>query len=476
MSLTKPRATSPWISLGVLAMAQFVLVLDSTVVNVALPSIQNQFELTEARLAWIPNGYQLAFGGLLLLGGSLGDLYGRRRLFMIGLALFSGASFIAGIAWSADIVIAMRFVQGVGAAMTAPAALSSISRIFTEPGERSRALGTWGGITALGGVVGAVLSGVITQLASWRWVFFLTVPVTVLALLLAPRLVPESRAPSKPRLDVVGAALVTLGIGTAVFTLLDKGQRSWTSPFVLTGLAVAGLLIVAFVLWEKQRTNPMVPLSIFRNRNRVVGVVASVIFGSILSTYFFTTTQYMQTVLGFTPLRTGVAYLPLGLIILVSFPLVSFVVARIGIRPVMPTGLAAGMLGLILLSRISVDGTYAGDVLPGMCLIAFAAACGFVTFTIAGVDGTTEENAGIASGILNAGGQIGSALGLATLVSIAVSVLASELAQGVNRSQALVDGFSKAYTVGAGLLLVGAVIAASFLTRRTTVTESAPMM
>ncbi|HAS08698.1 MAG TPA: MFS transporter, partial [Actinobacteria bacterium] len=202
-----------WIALAVLALAQFVLVLDSTVVNVALPSIQREFDLPEARLAWIVNGYGLAFGGLLLLGGSLGDLYGRRKLFMLGIGVFSGASLIAGFAWNADIIIAMRFLQGAGAAMAAPAALSSITRIFTIPKERTKALGTWGGISALGGTIGAVLSGFITEYQSWRWVFFVTVPVTLIALALAPKFVPESRAPSRPKLDVLGAILITSAIG-----------------------------------------------------------------------------------------------------------------------------------------------------------------------------------------------------------------------------------------------------------------------
>ncbi|CAB4875715.1 unannotated protein [freshwater metagenome] len=452
-----------WTALTVLALAQFVLVLDSTVVNVALPSIQRQFDLPEARLAWIVNGYGLTFGGLLLLGGSLGDLYGRRKLFMIGIATFSGASFIAGLAWNADVVIAMRFLQGAGAAMAAPAALSSITRIFTIPKERTRALGTWGGISALGGTIGAVLSGFIVQYSSWRWVFFVTVPITLIALLLATRFVPESRAPSRPKLDVIGSILITLGIGTAVFALLNKGSKSWTSPQLVGELALAAILIVVFVLWEKRQTMPMVPLDIFKNRNRVVGVTASVLFGSVLSTYFFTTTLYMQVILRFSPLKTGAAYLPLGLVILFSFPIISALVPKVGIRLIMPLGLISGFLGLLKLSQLSVGGTYPTDVLPGMLLVAFAAACGFVTFTIAGVDGTTEENAGIASGILSAGGQIGSALGLATLVSIAVSVSATKSANGTPFPVATVAGFSAAYHVAAFVLLVGAIIAATFL-------------
>lgn len=465
--LSVPQIEAPvpgrWIALAVLALAQFVLVLDSTVVNVALPSIQREFDLPEARLAWIVNGYGLAFGGLLLLGGSLGDLYGRRKLFMLGIGVFSGASLIAGFAWNADIIIAMRFLQGAGAAMAAPAALSSITRIFTIPKERTKALGTWGGISALGGTIGAVLSGFITEYQSWRWVFFVTVPVTLIALVLAPKFVPESRAPSRPKLDVLGAILITSAIGIAVFALLDKGAKSWTDPLLLAQLAGATALVVIFIAWEKRQAMPMVPLDIFKNRNRVVGVTASVLFGSVLSTYFFTTTLYMQSVLGFKPLKTGAAYLPLGLIILVAFPIISAIVGRIGVRVVMTTGLLSGMSGLLVLATLQVDGTYRGDVLPGMILVAIAAACGFVTFTIAGVDGTTEENAGIASGILSAGGQIGSALGLATLVSIAVSVQVSEAAAQIPRSQALVDGFAAAYQVGAGILFVGAVIAAVFL-------------
>lgn len=452
-----------WLALAVLALAQVVLVLDSTVVNVALPSIQRQFHLPDSHLAWIVNGYALTFGGALLLGGSLGDLFGRRKMFLIGLALFSSASLMAGLAWDANVVIAMRFVQGVGAAFVAPAALSSISRIFTERKERARALGAWGGLSALGGTMGVVLSGVITEYASWRWVFLVTVPVTLLALVLAPRLVPESRAPSRPRLDVVGAILVTTAIGTAVFALLDKGEHPWTGSTLLLRLGIAAVLVLAFVVWESRVPQPMVPLDIFKNRNRAVGVTAAVLFGSVFSTYFFSTTLYMQTVLGFSALRTGFAYLPFGLIVLVAFPLVSLLVGRIGLRFVMTFGLLSAVCGLVVLSRIQADGTYLQDVLPGMALLALGAACGFVTFTIAGVNGTTDENAGIASGILNAGSQVGSALGLATLVAIAVSVQSSRLASGSGFGEASVAGFTTAYKVGAVILLVGAAVTATLL-------------
>ena len=466
--------TRRWAALTVLALAQFVLVLDSTVVNVALPSIQAQYHLPASHLAWIVNGYALAFGGALLLGGSLGDLYGRRKLFLIGIALFSGASLLAGLAWDANVIIAMRFVQGIGAAFVSPAALSSISRIFTEQRERAKALGVWGGMSALGGTVGAVLSGVITEFVSWRGVFLVTVPVTLAALLLAPRFVPESRSPSRPRLDVVGAMLVTSAIGLAVFALLDKGENPWTSSTFLLRMGIAVVLLVAFIAWESRQDEPMVPLDIFKNRNRAVGVTAAVIFGSVFSTYFFSTTLYMQDVLGYSPLQTGFAYLPFGLLILVCFPLVSFVVGRIGFRFVMTFGLLAGMVGLLVLSMIVPDGTYLRDVLPGMVLLAIGATCGFVTFTIAGVDGTTEENAGIASGILNAGSQIGSALGLATLVAIAVSVQLDKLSTGVPPGQAAVDGFVTAYRVGAAILLFGAVLTAVLLRNSTGLPEEVP--
>jgi len=452
-----------WVALSVLALAQVVLVLDSTVVNVALPSIQRQFQVSDAQLAWIVNGYALAFGGALLLGGSLGDLYGRRRMFLIGLALFSAASLGAGLAWNVDVVIGMRFLQGIGAALVAPAALSSISRIFTERKERAQALGLWGGLSAIGGTLGVVLSGVITEFTSWRWVFLVTVPVTLLALVLAPRLVPESRAPSRPRLDVVGALLVTVGIGFAVFGLLDKGSAGWTDSTFLLRMGLGAAILVTFVWWESRAEQPMVPLNIFNNRNRVVGVTAAVLFGSVFSTYFFSTTLYMQTVLHYSALRTGFAYLPFGLIVLVAFPAASILVSRIGVRFVMTFGLLTAMTGLIVLSTISADGTYTRDVLIGMLLLGLGAACGFVTFTVAGVDGTTEENAGIASGILNAGSQIGSALGLATLVAIAVSVQASGLASGQSFGEASVDGFTTAYRVGAVILLFGAVLTTTLL-------------
>ena len=460
---TSVRPGRRWPAVAVLALAQVVLVLDNTVVNIALPSIQAQFGLDEASLAWVVNGYSLAFGGFLLLGGRMADLYGRRRMFMTGMALFSGASLVAGLAWSAEVVVAMRFVQGMAAAIAAPAAVSLVSRIFTEPKERARALGLLGGLTALSATLGAVLSGVLVQYLSWRWVFLVTVPLTLLALLLAPRLVPESVSPDDPHLDVVGAFLVTTGIGVAALALLDQGTGTWGDPTFLLRVALAALLLTAFVVRESRTPHPMVPLSVFKHRNRAAGVGAAVVLGSVVTAYFFSTTLYMQSTLDYSPLQTGVAYLPFGLAVVATFPFVTMLVPRVGLRVVMPVGLLLASAGAVFVTTVDVAGTYTGDVLPGMLLIGAGAACGFATFTIAGVDGTTDADAGIAAGVLNAGSQVGNSLGLATFVAVALSVRAEEISQGTPVAEAAVDGFTTTSWLAAAILLVAAVATAVLL-------------
>ena len=454
-----------WRALGVLALVQIMLILDMTVVNVALPSVQQELGFSPAGLAWVVNGYVLTFGGLLLLGGRLADYLGRKRIFLIGVVFFTLASAGAGLAPSAGILVASRFLQGVGGALVAPAALSLITLLFTDARERTRALSIWGGLAGIGGTVGVLLSGVLSDLADWRWVFFINVPVGVVALALAPGLLRESRSAVRGRLDVAGAVLATAGLSLFVFGLLDKGSREWTDPTVLGRLAGGLALLAAFLAVEARVAHPLVPLRFFRSRNRSTANLVAVLMGASVAAMFFTLTLYMQQVLGFSALRTGVLYLPFGGMLLVSIAISSMLVPRIGVKPVMVAGLVIATVGLSLWIGIEPGGSYLADVLPGVLVLPLGMGAAFVTSTIAAVDGTDGEDAGLASGVLNAGQQVGSAVGLAALVSLAVDRTSGLLATGTDPAAAATRGFALTFTVAAVVLAAGALVALVGLTR-----------
>jgi EmrB/QacA subfamily drug resistance transporter len=453
-----------WKALVVLALAQVVLTLDNTVVNVALPQIGRDLGFTQAGLAWVVNAYALAFGGLLLLGGRLADIVGRRRLFIIGMSVFALASLLAGLAWTPGLLVAMRFLQGAAAATVAPSALSLISLMFTDKRERSKALGVWGGLGGIGGVAGVIIGGVLTEYAGWRWVFLINVPVAIAAVVTAPRYVPESKRPQEGGLDYIGAALITGGVGLAVYALLAKGTASWTSsPFVLE-MAGAALLILAFVLRQRVATDPLIPKVVFQSRNRVTAAVVSILVAAALGTFFFSLTLYMQQVLGWSPLQAGLAYVPFALGVMVGIGALTSLVPRLGVRRLLPFGLIMAGFGLWLLSHIPVEGGYAAHILPGMVILALGVSTGFIGSTIAGVDGVTDDYAGVASAVVNASSQIGSALGLATIVAFAVDVTYSRLAEGVIPPVAAVDGFQAAFVAAAISLVSAGVIGGLFLT------------
>jgi EmrB/QacA subfamily drug resistance transporter len=453
-----------WKALVVLALAQVVLTLDNTVVNVALPQVGEDLGFTQAGLAWVVNAYALAFGGLLLLGGRLADIVGRRRLFIIGMSVFAVASLLAGLAWTPGLLVAMRFLQGAAAATVAPSALSLISLMFTDKRERSKALGVWGGLGGIGGVAGVIIGGVLTEYAGWRWVFLINVPVAIVAVLLAPRYVPESKRPKEGGLDYVGAALITGGVGLAVYALLAKGTASWTSsPFVLE-MAGAALLIAAFVLRQRVAADPLIPKVVFQSRNRVTAAVVSILVAAALGTFFFSLTLYMQQVLGWSPLQAGLAYVPFALGVMVGIGALTSLVPRLGVRRLLPYGLAMAAGGLWLLSHIPVDGSYATNILPGMLLLALGVSTGFIGSTIAGVDGVTDDYAGVASAVVNASSQIGSALGLSTIVAFAVDVTYARLADGVAPPEATVEGFQAAFVAASLVLLTAGIVGGIFLT------------
>lgn len=449
-----------WRALAVICLVQVMLLLDVTVVNVALPPIQRDLGLTTTGLAWVVNGYTVTYGGLLMLGGRLGDLLGRRRLFLVGLAVFALSSASAGVAQQAGVLVASRFAQGIGAALVSPAALSLVTLMFTQRQERARAMAIWSGLAGVGVALGVVLSGILTDIASWRWIFFINLPVAAFAFLATPRLVSESRAAAKRgRPDVLGAVLVTLGLLLLVFGLLEKAGHAWVSLPVLGSVGVGVLLLIGFVLVEARVSAPLVPLSFLRSRNRSIANVVRICYYVGFATFFFSLSLYVQHTLRFSPLATGFAFIPFGLVILFSATVLApRLLRRFGLRMLNGGGLAISTAGYLLLAGLSAHGTYAADVLPGLILVPLGGGLVLVGSTVAGVDGATGEDAGIATSMNNASMQIGSALGLAALVSIGTSHATVLRHAGLDPMTATVRGYALSFAIAACLTAFGAVL------------------
>jgi EmrB/QacA subfamily drug resistance transporter len=454
--------------LVLIAAAQFMVVLDATIVNVALPTIKVDLGFSEQNLSWVLNAYTLIFGGFLLLGGRAADRLGRRRLFMAGIALFSGASLICGLSQSEGMLLAARGLQGLGGAMVSPAALSIILTTFAEGPERNRALAVWGAIAGAGGAVGLLLGGVIVEALSWRWVFFVNVPIGATVLALAPRIVPESRSESGTRggYDVEGAVAITLGTIALVFTLIKANSWGWTSTRTLVGFAIAAALIVAFVQIERRHTDPLVPLRIFSNRSLAASDATFLLVAAALFGVFFFLTLYLQQVLGYSALKTGVAYLPLSLSIIGSSALASRFVDRFTPKPVLTFGLLVSTAGFILLTRITGHADYASHVLPAMIVIGLGLGMSFVPVTISATTGVAAGDSGLASGLLNTTQQVGGSLGLAVLSSVSTSRTTSALHGGSALPVALTHGFKGAFLVAALLCAAGVVLAITLLPGR----------
>src|SRR5437868_416450 len=403
--------------LALVAVAQFMVVLDATVVNVALPTIKGDVGFSEQSLSWVLNAYTLIFGGFLLLGGRLADGLGRRRLFMAGIALFAGASLICGVSQSEGMLLAARGLQGLGGALVSPAALSIILTTFAEGSERNRALAVWGAIAGAGGAVGLLLGGVIVELLSWRWVFFINVPIGAAVLALAPRIIPESRAETgrSGGYDAEGAVAITLGTIALVFTLIKADTWGWSSARTLGGLALAAALVAAFVIIERRHDDPLIPLRIFSNRGLAASDATMLAIAAALFGVFFFCTLYLQQALGYSALKTGVAYLPLSLSIIVASGIASRFVDRFTPKPVLATGLLTSTVGFVLLTRVSGHGDYASHVLPAMLVLGTGLWMSFVPITIAATNGVAAADSGLASGLLNTTQQVGGSLGLAIL-------------------------------------------------------------
>jgi len=448
------------IALLLLCAVQFMVVLDIAIVNVALPTIKTALHFQETDLQWVINAYTLTFGGLLMLGGRSADLLGRRRMFLIGLALFSGASLVCGLATSEATLIAARAVQGVGAAIISPAALSILTTTFSEGAERNRALGIWGAIAGTGGAAGVLLGGVLTDQLNWSWIFYINVPVGALVIALGPRFLRESKvADGRRAFDFVGAALVTGGLSLLVYALVQTVDHSWSAPRTIAMFVGAAALLAAFVATEARAKAPLMPLRLFRNRSLAGANVVGLMLGASIFSMFFLLTLYMQQVLGYSALRTGVGYLLVSGVIIVSAGASQVLVNRLGVRTVLAAGMALTVAGLVYFSQISVNGSYAIDLAPGFILAGVGLGFSFVPVTIAALVGVDMAEAGVASGVINTSQQVGGALGTAILSTVAFTRVSDYVQSHAPAADVLVradvNGFSVAFLVGAGLAALG---------------------
>ena len=470
--MSQPQRTiHKGLALALLAAAQFVVVLDASIVNVALPSIGRELQFSQENLSWVINAYTLVFGGFLLLGGRMADLLGRRRLFTVGLVLFAIASLLGGLSQSEGQLIAARALQGLGAAILSPAALSILTTTFAEGAERNRAMGVWGAVAGSGGAVGVLLGGLLTEYLGWEWVLFVNVPIAIVAAVLATRLLPESRQEGARQYDVAGAVSITAGISLLVYALVDAVNAGWGSTQTLGLIALALGLIAGFVAIERRTRFPLVDFAIFRRRTLTGANVVAILVAMALFSMFFFVSLYMQQVLGYDALKAGVAWLPLALGIIVSAGVASQLVTRVGFKPVMVAGFVLVSAGLVWFAQVSPGGTYLGDVLFPSLLAAVGLGLVFVPLTIAAVAGVSAQESGLASGLINTSQQVGGALGLAILATIANSrtqdVMTAARGNPRELPSALTEGFQSAFYVGAGFAILGAVLTMVLISSRT---------
>jgi EmrB/QacA subfamily drug resistance transporter len=464
-------------------LAQFMVILDVSVVNVALPAIRGALHFTEQDLQWVVNAYTVTFAGFLLLGGRAADLLGRRRVFVSGLVLFALASLAGGFAQSQGTLIAARAVQGLGGAVIAPASLSILTTTFTEGAARNRAVGIWGAMGGAGGAAGVLLGGVLTDLLSWRWILFINVPIGLIAAVLAHRLIAEGRNPERARsFDLTGAATATLGLSLLALGIVRSDVTGWGSGQTLALLGAGVALLLVFVGVEGRLAKaPLMPLRIYASRTLSAANVVMVLVGGATFGMWFFLSLYLQQVLGYSPIRAGLSFLPMTLCIVIGSTLASRAVTRIGAKPLLVAGLIAQTLGLFLFTGLAANGTYLGDVLAPSLLVAIGIGLSFVPLTISAVAGVAPKEAGLASGLVNTSRLVGGALGLAILAAIAAARTSSDLRHtgaGVHAAHAaLTSGFQLAFVVAAGFALVGAVVAAVGLPRipaRTAVSAPEP--
>jgi EmrB/QacA subfamily drug resistance transporter len=464
---------NPWLALVVVCLGQFMVVLDATIVNVALPAIKADLHFSQANLQWVVNAYTLLFGGFLLLGGRAADLFGRRNLFIAGATLFSTASLVNGFASSEEMLIGARAAQGLGAALMSPAALAVITTSFAEGAERTKALSIWAAIASGGSAVGLLLGGILTETLSWEWIFFINVPIGVGIVLAALRLVPNSRVEGGSRhFDLVGAVSVTAGLLVLVYAIVKAQDWGWGSSSTLGLAALAAALLAAFIWIESRSPLPLVRLSLFRLRSLAVGNGVFLIVAGGLFAMFFFASLYLQGILGYSALTTGLAFLPVTVGIAMGAVTAQQLVPKSGVRPVLLIGLSVAAVGLMILGvSTQVDGSYLG-VLGGLFPMSVGMGATFVTLTLVATTGVDENDAGLASGIFNTSQQVGGALGLAILSTLAnertTGILADLTGQPTQAQaqSALVEGFQLAFFVAAGLLALGALLLALLLKQR----------
>jgi EmrB/QacA subfamily drug resistance transporter len=447
-----------WFALALLCVTQFVVVLDIAVVNVALPSIQTDLGFSQENLQWVISAYSLVFGGFLLLGGRLADILGRRVVFMVGLVIFSVGSLLCGLSWSDESLIAARALQGLGAATITPAALSILTTTFTEGRERNIALGAWGAVGGFGAAAGVLMGGILTDLLSWEWIFFVNVPVGVAALALSPVLLRESRDAHGQSHDVPGAVLVTSGLVLLVLGVTQGRQWEWLSARTIGVFAASAVLLVVFALWEQRQREPLVPFSIFRLQTLTAANVAMFIMGTALFSMFLMLTLYMQQVLGYSPIETGLAYLAVAGTAVIWANVAAVAVNKVGVKPALILGMSLLTVGLLYFTQVSVGGSYWADLFPGFLILGLAIPFAFVPITIAALAGTKPQEAGLASGLVNTTQQIGGAVGIAILSTIAVTTTDDAVADGTAVPTALTDGFVNAFWAGAAIAFVGVLV------------------
>jgi EmrB/QacA subfamily drug resistance transporter len=454
-----------WLALLVLCFGDLMIVLDATIVNVALPSIRHDLGFSETSLAWVVNAYLITFGGFLLLGGRLGDLFGHRRLFLIGLTLFTLASLACGLATSQAFLIAARAVQGLGGAIVSVVALSLTMIMFTEPAERAKAMGIFGFVLSGGGTAGVLLGGVLTDLLSWNWIFLVNIPIGAAVVAVSVALLPGERGPAHGgRLDIAGAVTVTASLMLAVYAIVNGNETGWTSGETIGLLAAAAALLALFVVIEARTPSPLMPLGLFRFRNLATANAVGVLMAGGMFAAFFLSALYLQLVLGYTPLEVGLAYLPSTVVWgAVSYGLSDKLVMRFGIKPPLVVGLTFMAIGILLFARAPVDGNFAVDVLPAMLLQGFGAGIAFNPILLAAMGDVAPQEAGLASGIVNTAFMMGGAVGLAILASVADARTDNLLASGDGRVAALTGGYHAGFLLGAIFTVAATVLGAAVL-------------
>jgi EmrB/QacA subfamily drug resistance transporter len=478
-SIEGRQDTKRWLALAVIVAAQFMVILDVAIVNVALPSIKRDLGFSEEGLQWVITAYAILFGGALLLGGRLADLLGRRRLFIAGVALFTVTSLLSGLAWSAGSLIVFRAAQGLGGALLAPAALSILMTTFQEGRERNIALGIWGAASGSGGAAGVLLGGVLTSYVHWSWIFFINVPVGVALIALTPALLRESRAElGHRRFDFAGAAAVTAGLMLLVYTLTRATEHGWGNGTTIGLLAGSAALIGMFLGIELRSRAPLLPLRIFRQRTLAAANAAGVVIAAVGFSLFFLITLYLQQVLHYSAIQTGVAFVAITLTIVAFSTVAQTLVTRLGVRRVLVVGLVLDTLALAYLTRLPVDGHYFPDVFPALVVAGIGMAFSFVPMTIAGLSGVRRADAGVASGLINTSRQIGGAIGLAAVSTIAATS-ASHYAAGHSDAAvsppALTHGFQVAFYALTGIAILGVLIAGLFVETRPQIAEVEPL-